>query len=138
MGNQSGAGAKRSALPAATAVVTAATAVGVLLGAGHAHADPLVPGPDYCGNALDVFFCTYHRSTYPNAGESGFLDATRGSVPGTDASHLAAGRAACLELMSDSPGRAVGDVGNYLKIAPPMANRVVDDAHSNICPWVKR
>ena len=121
-----------------TAPVVAAVLV-ALAGAAPAGADPLNPGhPDYCGKAPDFFVCAEHRSTYPNAGESGFLDATRGRVPGHDARHLAAGRGSCLDLAASPPRNAVADAATYLGISEQAAAEVVDDANRTICPWVQR
>lgn len=120
---------------------TAAT-VGITLGAlivaALVHADPLNPrDPDYCGNSADVLFCTDHRSTYPDAGESAFLTEIRGRFPpGTEARRLAAGRAVCLEWPTHPTSLIVEQVAVYLQIPKQLAGQVVDSARANICPTV--
>lgn len=119
-----------------------AAAVGIALGAlilaAPAGADPLNPSnPDYCGRNPNVFACTKNLSTYPNAGESAFLDATRGRVAGNDAQHLAAGRAVCLELPSRPAGSVVADVSANLGATPQDAGQLVGAAMANICPGVQ-
>ncbi len=119
--------------------VAAAALLGALVAAAPSHADPLNPrDPDYCGNSADILFCTEHRSTYPNAGESAFLTDVRGWFPpGTEARRLAAGRAVCLELPSHPRSLIVEQVAVYLQIPQLTASRVVDSARTNICPEVE-
>ena len=121
----------------ALVVALAGAALGGLIA--PAHADPLNPrDPDYCGNSPDILVCTQRLSTYPNAGESAFLTDIRGLFPpSSEAPRLAAGRAICLEL----PGHATSSITRqtevYLRTSPQVAGRVVDSAHTNICPRVQ-
>lgn len=124
--------------------VLAATATGfalvALAAAVPGQADPLNPrDPDYCGNSADILFCTEHRSTYPNPGESAFLTDIRSQFPpGTEARRLAAGRAVCLESPSHPASLIVEQVAVYLQTSKQVAGRVVDSAIANICPQVER
>lgn len=119
-------------------VVAVGIVLGALIGAAPAAADPLNPSnPDYCGRNPNVFACTKNLSTYPNAGESAFLDATRGRVAGGDAAHLAAGRAVCIELPSRPTGSVVADVTAHLGASPQDAGQLVGAAMANICPGVQ-
>lgn len=124
--------------PTALAAAVGAMTLGALVVAGPADADVLNPrDPDYCGNAPDILFCTEHRSTYPNVGEATFLTDIRGRIGGNDAAHLAAGRAACLELPSRPAGDVIREVGNYLHVPMGDAGQVVAAANANICPKVQ-
>lgn len=125
------------ATAAVVTAVSAALALGVLT-AGVAYPDPLNPrDPDYCGDSPDILFCTEHRSTYPNAGESAFLTAIRGRFPpGSEAPRLAAGRAVCLELPRHPNGLIVEQVAVYLQTTQQTAAQVVDAARTHICPAV--
>lgn len=118
--------------------LAAGIALGALITAAPAVADPLNPtNPDYCGGNPNVFACTKNLSTYPNAGESAFLDATRGRVAGGDAAHLAAGRAVCIELPSRPADTVVGDVSRQLGATPQDAGQLVGAAMANICPGLQ-
>jgi hypothetical protein len=122
-----------------TALATALAALAALIGvASSAHADPLNPrDPDYCGNSPDILLCAAQKSTYPNAGEMAYLNAIRPQFPpGSEAPRLAAGRTACLEFPKHPTSLIVEQVSVYLQIPKPAAGRVVDSAHSNICPTV--
>lgn len=123
----------------AAAAATAGVALGALIAAAPAFADPLNPrDPDYCGNSSDILFCTEHRSTYPSPGETAFLTDIRGRFPpGTEARRLAAGRAVCLELPSHPRSLITDQVAVYLQVPTPVAGQVVDSARANICPEVE-
>lgn len=119
-----------------------AAAVGVVLGAlltaTPAQADPHNPNdPDYCGARESAFTCAARLQTPPTAGESAFLADIRGHVAGTDAQHLAAGRAICDMLPFTRTSYIVGETSEYLGISHGEAGQVLADAHDRICPAVQ-
>lgn len=123
----------------AAAATLAGVVLGTLIVVGAAHADPLNPrDPDYCGSSPDILFCTEHRSTYPNAGESAFLTDIRGRFPpGTEARRLAIGRAVCLEFPLHPASLLVDQTAAYLQIPKELAGQVVNSANANICPRIQ-